>query len=97
MDIMDKMAKEAEKKRAADLRRRALAVHEVKTEHVRARINELHHLVGLEIAPALVSPDKREQLEHAILDAVNQARSKLQTDEDRDPIRRIIELAMDPG
>lgn len=91
----DRMIREAKKRFEAAQRRRAKAVHDAATEHVTARVNELHHLVGITIAPEMVDVRRREELEAELLEAINRARAKADDSELADgdyTARRMAEL-----
>jgi len=56
--------------------RRARAVHDASTEHVIARVNQLHSLVSISIAPEMIDLRRREELEAELLEAINRASAK---------------------
>jgi DNA-binding protein YbaB len=93
---LDKLIREGEKKRTKELTRRAKAVHEASTEHVRAQVNELHHVIGLTIAPKLLEAG-HDTLELEVRDAINLARKEVDKHTNTDPVRRAAELLLSSG
>jgi DNA-binding protein YbaB len=92
MDL-DQMIREGKEMRAKQLERRAKAIHEASTEHVRAQLNELHHVIALAIAPELIEAD-HDLLEREVREAINRARDEVDKHTNTDPVRRAAELMM---
>lgn len=82
------LLREGEQRRRVLLERKARAVHEGSTEHVRAKLNELHHVVGLTIDRELLAGTHGD-LEREVLEAVNLSRDRADEAAGSDPLSRI--------